>query len=181
MITLQISEGSDARELAERILPLYAEVYADPPYCEGPDDVANFRAWYDQSAATQRMRVVVAYSKNEPVGVALGYPLLPETQWWTRLLTPLPADVDTNERGQTLVLIEWLVRKPLRGQGIGKRLHDEFLAVPGMERATLTVRPEPEVEPVRAAYRAWGWRKVGQKQPFPDGPVYDLMLRTLPV
>ncbi|KWX02570.1 hypothetical protein TH66_12560 [Carbonactinospora thermoautotrophica] len=180
MIHIEVTEGPDTRPLASKIEPVYAEVYAEPPYHEGPDDVAGFLEWYDASVGQQRVRVVTAYENDELVGFALGYPLRPGTSWWTRLLDSLPPDFDTTETGtRTLALIELAVRKPWRRQGIGRRLHDAFLDVPDAERATLTVRPEPEAAPARDAYRKWGWRKISRKQPQADGPIYDLMVKDL--
>ena len=34
---------------------------------------------------------------------------------------------------------------------------------------------------VQALYESWGYRKVGQRQPFPDSPVYAVMLAELPL
>lgn len=30
---------------------------------------------------------------------------------------------------------------------------------------------------VRALYEQWGYESVGRSQPYPDGPLYDVMLR----
>ena len=34
---------------------------------------------------------------------------------------------------------------------------------------------------VQAMYESWGYRKVGVRQPFPDSPVYAVMLAELPL
>ncbi len=34
---------------------------------------------------------------------------------------------------------------------------------------------------VQALYESWGYRKVGERQPFPDSPVYAVMLADLPL
>ncbi|WP_323138596.1 MULTISPECIES: hypothetical protein [unclassified Streptomyces] len=33
---------------------------------------------------------------------------------------------------------------------------------------------------VQALYETWGYRKIGERQPFPDSPLYTVMLRGLP-
>ncbi len=34
---------------------------------------------------------------------------------------------------------------------------------------------------VQALYESWGFREVGERQPFPDSPVYAVMLAELPL
>lgn len=43
------------------------------------------------------------------------------------------------------------------------------------QRITLLVRPDAPAP--RHAYRSWGYYSVGRVQPFPDGPVYDAMIK----
>ncbi|BBJ44266.1 hypothetical protein SSPO_069840 [Streptomyces antimycoticus] len=40
---------------------------------------------------------------------------------------------------------------------------------------------DPEHSRVQALYESWGFRKVGERQPFPDSPVYAVMLAELPL
>ncbi|MCX9190909.1 GNAT family N-acetyltransferase [Carbonactinospora thermoautotrophica] len=170
MIRYEVIEGRrEVVAVLREIVPVYAEVYAEPPYHAGAEDVERFRAWYLSRAARYGLRIVRAHDGGELIGVALGHVLPLDTR--VHLLSGF------GTTGRTLALNELFVRKPWRRQGVGRRLHDEFLDVPGVERATLTARPE--AEPAQAAYRAWGWRKVGRTQPLADGPVYDLMVKDL--
>ncbi len=73
-------------------------------------------------------------------------------------------------------MIELAVRAPWRRQGYAAQLHAHLIAGLSEERLTLLVRPD--AEPARRAYTAWGYERVGQIQPFEDGPVYDAMLRS---
>lgn len=34
---------------------------------------------------------------------------------------------------------------------------------------------------VQVLYESWGYRKVGERQPFPDSPVFAVMLTELPL
>ncbi|MEV8542579.1 hypothetical protein [Streptomyces sp. NPDC051572] len=34
---------------------------------------------------------------------------------------------------------------------------------------------------VQALYEDWGFKKIGEQQPFPDSPVFALMLAELPL
>ena len=52
-----------------------------------------------------------------------------------------------------------------------------FRLVWSEERATLLVRPD--AGPARTAYLSWAYRPLGRLQPFPDGPVYDAMVKEL--
>lgn len=40
---------------------------------------------------------------------------------------------------------------------------------------------DPEHPRVQALYETWGFRKVGKRRPFPDSPVYAVMLAELPL
>lgn len=48
-----------------------------------------------------------------------------------------------------------------------------------MERATLTMRPEPEAASAHAAYAAWGYRNIGPSRPWDDAPLYEAMVLNL--
>jgi hypothetical protein len=42
-VTISTHIGDAARPMLDAVASVYAEVYAEPPYNEGPDDVAHFR------------------------------------------------------------------------------------------------------------------------------------------
>ncbi|MGW2822762.1 hypothetical protein ACWC24_17490 [Streptomyces sp. NPDC001443] len=58
-----------------------------------------------------------------------------------------------------------------------------------VSRALLQERPEDlavllvdgKHPRVQALYEDWGFRKVGERQPFPDSPLYTIMLANLPI
>jgi hypothetical protein len=56
-------------------------------------------------------------------------------------------------------------------------LHTHLLAGLTEERATLLVRPDAAA--ARSAYLSWSYRPIGRLQPFPDGPIYDAMMKDL--
>lgn len=158
------------------VLPVYAEVYAEPPYFEGEAEVADFaRAWPGRVAAPG-FRLIVARSDDRPVGFTFGHELTPNTRWWSGVLEPLPAELTAEWPGRTFAVIELAVLADHRRQGLASRLHRELLDGVGAERVTLSVRPEPEAAPARAAYAKWGYRKVGRSRPAPGMPVYDVMV-----
>lgn len=162
----------------ELVLPVYAEVYAEPPYLEGPADVDAFARSWPARVTAPGFRLVIARDEGAVVGFAFGHGLRPDTGWWSGALEPL--DVDTVERpGRTFAVIELAVVADRRRQGLGRRLHAQLLADVEAERVTLAVRPEPETAHARAMYERWGYRTVGQVRPGPELPVYDVMVADL--
>lgn len=176
-ITLATHVGRHATQSFPTLGQLYRNVYAEPPYHEGESDAADFEASLEQRSEQPEFRVVVAHeSVDQPIGFALGHRLEPGTKWWRGALTPLPERITEEHRGRTFAIIELAVLRPHRQRGLGRALHDELVAGLDVERLTLLVRPD--AVPAAAAYRSWGYERVGQIQPFPDGPVYDAMVRT---
>lgn len=76
--------------------------------------------------------------------------------------------------GEKFAVCELMVRPGYRRRGIAKRLHDELLGARSEPSAELLV--EKGNAPAQAAYRSWGWHKAGDRQPFADAPIYDVMV-----
>ncbi|MFD3803544.1 GNAT family N-acetyltransferase [Streptomyces sp. NPDC058611] len=172
-------EGAAAVRLDE-FLPAYEEVYADPPYSEGPSDVAAFIDHYRLHAERPGMRLVLARDGDEVVGFAYGYYLPTGTGWWDSITDRTLTEDFTREDGaRTWVILELAVRKPWRRRGVAAALHAALLAGLAAERATLTVRPEPEAAPAQAAYEAWGYQHVGTAHPWDGAPLYRALVLDL--
>ena len=63
--------------------------------------------------------------------------------------------------------------------GEAERLHRALMDARDEDLAVLLVDvTHPKVE---ALYESWGYRKVGERQPFPDSPLYAVMLAQLPL
>lgn len=173
-IAVDVAETDDGSVLAA-FLPAYVEAYREPPYCEGLADVAGFAAGWPNRVAAPGFRVAVARDGERVVGFTFGHELVEETAWWEGALSPL--DVDTVEwPGRTFAVLELAVLASHRRRGVASALHRRLLDGVKVERVTLLVRPEPGAAPARAAYAAWGYRKVGQIRPYADAPVYDVMV-----
>jgi len=180
-ITITTFAGESARSRLDLILPAYTEVYAEAPYHEGAAEVADFRDSWERRVTAPGFRLVVATDDvSEVVGFAFGHNLTATTGWWEGALTPLPP-VATERPQRTFAVIELAVRKPFRRRGVAQRMHEELLAEVRADRVTLLVRPEPEAGPAQRAYAAWGYDKIGQIRPWPEAPVYDALLRPLPL
>lgn len=179
MIDYQVLTAVDAPSV-DVILDAYTEVYAEPPYSEGPTEVEQFAATFPGRMAAPGFRVALASDEGRVVGFTFGHLLREGTQWWANELEPL--DVDTTEwPGRTFAVIELAVRRPYRRRGVAERLLAELLAGVDAERVTLLVRPDPEAAPARALYAKLGYRNVGRIQPYPpDGPRFYAMVKDLP-
>lgn len=176
-LTVTVHHDDPDSSLLNVIEPLYAEIYAEPPYREGPADVADFaRQWPDRTRQPG-FRLTVAHADGQPAGFAFGHRLRPDTDWWHGLLDPLPAHLTDEHDGRTFAVIEIAVRAPVRRRHIGAALHTALLAGRDEQRVTLLCRPE--ARPARAAYTAWGYHPLGRLRPRPDAPVYLAMIRDL--
>ncbi|MBT2453226.1 GNAT family N-acetyltransferase [Streptomyces sp. ISL-86] len=179
-VTYERYDGPEAAAAAlDAFLPAYEEVYAEPPYSEGPSDVAQFIEHYVHHVQRNGMRLIIAREAAEVIGFAYGYYLPPDTGWWSNVAEDL-ADDFTRETGtRTWVILELAVRKAWRRRGIAKALHDALLEGLPAQRVTLTVRPEPEAAPAQAAYAAWGYQPVGISHPWEEAPFYRAMVLDL--
>ncbi|MFI6769915.1 GNAT family N-acetyltransferase [Streptomyces sp. NPDC050355] len=154
---------------------VYAEVFAEAPYEETSDSVeATFRRFRSQVRKATFRGALARTADGEPVGIAYGYPLSPATGWWDRLITPVPADVRREDGHRTFGLMEFAVRAPWRRLGVGRRLHEVLLAGGGEERVLLNALPAAEA--AQAAYRSWGYRKVGEAHPWEGAALHDVMV-----
>ena len=169
-------EGTALAELSS-IEPIYASAYAEPPYNEGPRDVAAFGEGWASRVAQPSFRLVVARREGRPVGFAFGHRLTTTTRWWDGMLDEVDDDVTIEYEGRTFAIIELAVVGALRERGIARALHSYLVSGLTEGRATLLVRPEATA--ARGAYLSWKYRPVGRVQPFTDSPVYDAMIKAL--
>jgi ribosomal protein S18 acetylase RimI-like enzyme len=153
---------------------IYGQVYQEPPYCEGSDDVADFVGSLPRRAAQPDFHLVVIFAGDEAVGFAFGHQLPRNTKWWNGSLTPLPETITRETAGRTFAIIELAVLEPYRRRGFARALHQALRAGRTEERLTLLVRPE--ATPARTAYENWGYVRVGSIRPWPTAPVYDAMI-----
>ncbi|MCX5396933.1 GNAT family N-acetyltransferase [Streptomyces sp. NBC_00102] len=165
-------------EIRQDLLDIHVEVRHNDFGLTGPFyEVARFDERLSSYASRPGWAATVGYEDGQPVGFAFGVPLGPDTRWWSAMTTPLP-DGYTEENGtRTVALNEIVVRKPWRGRGIAWQIHEAWLAQRKEERVTLLVNPTAGNGAVLARYEAWGYRKVGDQQPFSDSPVFASMTR----
>jgi GNAT superfamily N-acetyltransferase len=178
-IAVERMDGSAAAQAEGAFRVIYAEAFAEPPYDETEDDVAAAFRRFPFQARKHGFRAALARTEDgEPVGMAYGFPLDPGTGWWDELTEPVPDDMRREDGQRTFGLMELAVRGPWRGQGIARRLHERLLDGIPAERVLLNVHPGGRA--AAAAYRAWGYRKIGEARPWGTGAdLHDVMLLDL--
>lgn len=179
-IAVQHMDGAAAVLAEDAIRLIYAEAFAEPPYNETEDDVAAAFRRFPVQARNRTFRAVLARTSEggEPIGMAYGYRLGPDTVWWDELTEPVSDDMRREDGHRTFGLMELAVRGPWRGQGVAQRLHETLLDAVDAERVLLNVHPASQA--ASAAYRAWGYRKVGEARPWGAGAdLHDVMLLDL--
>ncbi|MEU8431588.1 GNAT family N-acetyltransferase [Streptomyces sp. NPDC029216] len=172
-------DGPAAVQAQDAFRLIYAEVFAEPPYDETEDDVAAAFRRFPVQAGNPAFHAVLAHdSTEEPIGMAYGHPLRPDTGWWDELTEPVSDDMRREDGRRTFGLMELAVRAAWRNRGVARRLHETLLDGIGAERVLLNVNPASKAAP--AAYRAWGYRKIGEARPWGgEADPHDVMLLDL--
>ncbi|MGW2326674.1 GNAT family N-acetyltransferase [Streptomyces sp. NPDC001700] len=178
MITVERMDGAAAARAEEAFTLVYTEAFAEPPYDKTSDSVeSNFRRFRSQVRKATFRGALARTGDGEPVGIAYGYPLSPQTGWWDRLIVPVSDEARREDGQRTFGLMELAVRAPWRRMGVARRLHEAVLADGAEERVLLNARPD--VEAAQAAYRSWGYRKVGDAHPWDGADLHDVMVLDL--
>ncbi|AMW08156.1 acetyltransferase [Streptomyces qaidamensis] len=180
-VTVERWEGLECAAQLDVVLPMYKEIWVEPPYCEGVKEIAEFLDRFAQEVFLPRARLVITRCGDVPIGYAFGYPLPPDTGWWKAMDEETTPEFTAETGERTLGIVELAVRTKWRRQGIAALMHAHLLEGLGVERVTLAMRPEAEAAPAHAAYAAWGYRQVGHWRPAEEEAVSHIMLLTLPV
>ncbi|MCX4546745.1 GNAT family N-acetyltransferase [Streptomyces sp. NBC_01565] len=177
MVYITVTDTVTAGRELDDLAPVYEAVFAEPPYNEGPRDVAEFLERYQREHKTPGFRLVLARDGGKLAGFAYGLPLASTTGWWSGFLdTDLPEEFIREDGRRTFVVMELAVLADRRGRGIGRALHAALLDGVTTERVTLAVRPEA---PAAAWYERLGYTLVGLTQPWDGAPVYQSMIKPL--
>ncbi|MGW4033330.1 GNAT family N-acetyltransferase [Streptomyces sp. NPDC004838] len=170
--------GAEAASAETAFTLVYAEAFAERPYSKTRADVdANFLRFRSQIRKATFRGALARTADGEPVGIAYGYALSPHTGWWNRLTTPVTDEMRREDGYRTFGLIELAVRTSWRRLGVARRLHQAVLAGATERRVLLNARPD--VEAAQAAYRSWGYRKVGEAHPWDGAALHDVMILDL--
>lgn len=160
----------DLPKIRQAIIDVHADAYAD-----AMDDEFNQRfSWFvDHWGGNPDFDCVIAWGGDEAVAFAYGAPGAEGREWWREHLDEAP------ERHRTFSYSELAVRKKWRKQGVSERVTRALLDGRDEDLAVLLVDTgHPRVQ---ALYERWGFRKIGERRPFPDSPVYAVMIADLPL
>lgn len=167
----------DVRRFTHKDLPIIRQalidVHADA-YADAMDDEFNQRfPWFvDHWGGNHDFDCVIAYDGDAPVGFAYGAPASPYREWWR-------GHMKAPEKDHTFSFSELAVRTTYRKTGLAEQLTRALLDARDEDLAVLLV--DTEHPRVQELYESWGFRKVGERQPFPDSPVYAVMVAELPL
>ena len=157
----------DLSEIRQTLLDVPADAYDD----HMTDVDERFPRFVDHWGGNPGFACVIGYDDGEPVGFAYGAPATPGREWWREHLPEPPAD------DSTFSVSELMVRPKWRKTGTAERLHAALLENRPEALAVLLV--DPDHPKVQALYETWRYRKIGNRQPFPDSPDFAVMLRYL--
>ena len=97
--TITVYRQGTALTEIDAIAPIYASAYAEAPYHEGPDDIAEFRTGWPRRVAQPSIRLVIARLRGEPVGFSFGHQLTTDTRWWNGMLDDVEGEVIAQRSG----------------------------------------------------------------------------------
>jgi GNAT superfamily N-acetyltransferase len=163
-------------EIRPTLVSVYAEVYEREAAADPFLSVPRFEERLTGHASRPGWACVVGDVEGEVVGYAYGRP--DGEAEWRKVIDPIsPGVYEYGVGRESFGLCEIMMRTPWRGKGIARAIHDDLMRERSEKRASLFVdREHPRV---RATYERWGYRWVAGSQPFPDSPLYDVMVLDL--
>ncbi|MEU7618773.1 GNAT family N-acetyltransferase [Micromonospora rifamycinica] len=172
MLAYTAAVGSSAERFFTALVDLYAVVYAEPPYREGPEQVAGFRESLPGEAGRPGFGMIAAEDDGLLVGATYGWTMSAGT-WWSRSDQEPPSEIREVDK---FAVLEWMVHPHWRGVGIGAELLRRLLSHRPERYATLAANPASKA---RRIYRRTGWRQVATST-LPWGPPMDLLVTSMP-
>ena len=167
-----VLDGPHALAVIEQLCDLYAEVYAEPPYNEGPQHVATFADHFTDEVTRPGFSLVTATDHDVLAGAVHGW-TMKAGRWFRNPLAEPPAEI---KNAPKFAVIEWMVRKRYRGTGVGRQLLDRVLDNRPERYAILTSNPDSAA---RRIYDRLGWRFMSATRPSDLLPSMDVLVRDL--
>jgi len=175
---LDAAAAREARGVVEAVFrdAFWEDLEAGDPF----DTPEAFMGRFDAYASNPLLDLVIAFEAGEAVGAAWGWPLGEGSRWWDGLESEPEPGFTAEDGTKTFAFSEIMVVRGYTGRGVAHGLHDELLRGRPERRATLLAEPE-NVNAYRA-YVRWGWRAVAKlRPPWPDAPVFDVLMLPLPL
>ncbi|WUI50426.1 GNAT family N-acetyltransferase [Streptomyces sp. NBC_00414] len=172
------ADGLDLRRFGHDDLPRIRQTIIDlHAAAAGPDRDDDFKKkfpWFvDHWGGNPGFACVLAFEGDEAAGFAYGAPAVEGREWWREHLDEAPKKAVTFSYSELAVHPKW------RKRGVADKLSRALLEERPEDLAVLLV--DVEHPRVQALYEDWGFRKVGERRPFPDSPLYAVMLAELPL
>ena len=176
-LAIEQYDASGLDRYRDELLSVYVDVYADKL---GNPFFAPDRYWERLVAYGIRdgFSLVLCRLDGALIGYTMGFTLPAGAAWWRGLRTVLDPALLVEDGHRTFALTYMMVLAPCRRRGYAHALHDTLMRARPEARGALLVLPDNL--PALAAYRSWGWYRLGELQPFADAPIYDAMILELP-
>ncbi|UUU32395.1 GNAT family N-acetyltransferase [Streptomyces sp. CA-210063] len=157
LLTTSYYTGAQLAEIRGTLLDVYADVYAEDIATNPFFSMERFEERLEGHVAAGGWGCVVADVGGDVAGFTYGF--------------------TARDDVSTFKLCENMLRERWRKRGISRVMHDELMSQRQEKRAELLVRRErPRL---RVMYETWGYEHAGEKLPFPDSPLYDVMVLAL--
>lgn len=175
-------DGHETLDLREPILRVYGASHAEPIQRE--PWLAEEQFWQrlvELYAPGRGFEMVSGWLGHDMIGYAFGSPRdgMPTTPVWEQVKAAA-SDFPIRDMTESIYIFrEFAVHPEHQSKGHGRELHNALLTGRPERLACLAVRVDNKQ--AAGAYLAWGWRRVGTIQPFPDSPVLDQMVHPLPL
>lgn len=174
-----------AKAYVNQLAELYENNFVDPPlqgtYFYSKEQFRD-RLLEDYIAGPKNgtnpsFKIVSAWIGDQLIGFASGASLPSGTQWWEGIKESLPERFNEEDGNRTLALLDIVVKRNLRSQGVGHQLHSKLLEGRGEERVTLMCSASRQ--PAYSIWQHWGYKKVGTTRSEGGEIVWDVLIRQL--
>lgn len=178
-LVVERHDGSFTLGMREDILPVYAASHHDQMHDPWFHPDRFWERLVELYVPGRDFELVAGRVRGVVVGYAFGSPRDQHGPIWDDLRSSYP-EWDLPVGSVPMYMFrEFATHPDHQRMGIGRQLHDALLGPRPEPAAELLVRKDNVA--AQAAYRSWGWVQLGEKQPFPDSPVFDRLALKLPL
>jgi GNAT superfamily N-acetyltransferase len=167
VVRVAVPDAGELPGLVANLTELYRVVYAEPPYEEGPEQVARLARSLPEDLRRDGFALVAAFDGTRLVGAAYGWPL-PPGGWFGNAREAPPLRIGAAAK---FAVMEWQLLPAYRGRGVGAELITRLLADRTEPWAILAADPRSAA---RQIYARAGWQPCGHTT-LPWGPDMDVL------